>query len=858
MSHKLDVSWRKCATDRNVSHLATPPNLQESRVEANRALRQSFMAGRLIVRHVLLSLSFILLYLVLNRPEVIFISQLGYTAWFPATGLVLGLVLGISPWYVFLVGFSDALAGALIYHQSLRSFGETVGAVGVAVCYATAAYVLRGPLRIDLGLRRRQDVVRYVFVTMAVAAGATAIGVACLAADKAIPWSEFWPSASGWFFGDGIGLLGVAPFLLIHVFPWVRAQLSPKVAEDHRENERSRGTTIRLDLGAIAEAVGQAAAIVTVLWVMFGPRLGHRELLYLGFVPIIWIAMRHGIRRVVTALLALNFGIVVAMHLFAPNPSVIAKVGLFMLVVSAVGLIVGSAVSERHRMARELQEQTIYLNSLIENSPLGIVVVDRRGRVELTNPAFEKLFLYDQRDLAGSDLGCLLSPEDDPAESIQLIPQVPAGQALHTTVRRQRRDGKILDLEVHAVPVVVDGRVRGAYTIYRDISEQIKASEVERKHAELLRQLVTELQLRTSQLTLLNEMGDLLECCETIKEAFDVVSQSVRKLLPEAISGTLYMFRSSRNLVEAAAQWGNTGASEALFPPDTCWGLRRGQPHWSEPAARSVSCGHLAEASPTHCLCVPMVGQGETLGILHLEYATVANAQTGAVPESLQDSQQRLASTVAGQIALSLSSLRLRETLRDQSIRDPLTGLYNRRFMEECLDRELQRATRKNHPLSVLFVDLDHFKRFNDTFGHPAGDLVLRSVADLFRKFFRADDVIGRYGGEEFQIILPESSSEHATVRANALRAEIKKLELQYKNHSLGKVTLSIGVAAFPVHGSTSEELLKVADQCLYKSKAAGRDLVSVATQHDRDRCLADTGREISSDVVNPELTEHK
>jgi PAS domain S-box-containing protein len=258
------------------------------------------------------------------------------------------------------------------------------------------------------------------------------------------------------------------------------------------------------------------------------------------------------------------------MHLFPPNPSVIAKVGLFMLVVSAVGLIVGSAVSERHRMGRELQEQTIYLNSLIENSPLGIVVVDQRGRVELTNPAFEKLFLYDQRDLAGSDLGCLLLPEKAPAESIQLIPQVPAGQALHTNVRRQRRDGKILDLEVHAVPVVVDGHVRGAYTIYRDISEQIKASEVERKQAELLRQLVTELQLRTSQLTLLNEMGDLLECCETIKEAFDVVSQSVRKLLPEAISGTLYVFRSSRNLVEAAAQWGNTGASEALFPPDTC------------------------------------------------------------------------------------------------------------------------------------------------------------------------------------------------------------------------------------------------------------------------------------------------
>jgi diguanylate cyclase (GGDEF)-like protein/PAS domain S-box-containing protein len=687
---------------------------------------------------------------------------------------------------------------------------------------------------------------------MAAAAGSTAIGVASLVADKAIAWTQFWPAASGWFFGDGIGLLGVAPFLLIHVFPWVRSQLSPNVVDDHEEIGPPRKTTTR-SLSAIGEAVGQAAAIVTVLWVMFGPRLGARELHYLGFIPIIWVAMRQGIRRVVSALLAFNFGVVVAMYLFPPSPQVVAKIGLFMLVASAVGLIVGSAVSERHRMARELDEQTTYLNSLIENSPLGIVVLNRRGCVELTNPAFEKLFLYDQQDLAGSDLGCLLLPHSEDAESIALTPQVLAGQAVNTTVRRQRKDGKILDLEVHAVPLVVNNWVRGAYTIYRDISEQIKASEAERKNAELLGQLVTELQLRTHQMTLLNEMGDLLECCGTIKEACVVVSQSVRKLLPEATSGTLYLFRSSRNLVEAAAQWGDAGASVGLFAPHACWSLRRSQPHWSDPLSAGVRCAHLTEGSTTHCLCVPMVGQGDTLGILHLEYGNVSDSPTGAVPERWEDSQQRLASTVAGQIALSLASLRLRETLRDQSIRDPLTGLFNRRFMEESLDRELRRAIRKNHPLSVLFVDLDHFKRFNDTFGHDAGDLVLRSVADLFRKFFRSDDVICRYGGEEFGIILPESPAEQGAVRANALRAAVKKLELQYKNHSLGTVTLSIGVASFPTHGSTSEELLKVADQCLYQSKAAGRDLVTVAPQPDRDPRLSDPGCEAGADPVSSE-----
>ena len=796
-------------------------------------------SGRLIICHATLSIVFVLLYLALNQPSVILISKLGSVAWYPATGLVLAVLLGISPWYAVLVCFSDALAGALVYHQSLLSFGETVGAVGVAACYCTAAYILRGPLQIDLGLRHRRDVVRYVFVTMSAAVVATAIGVACLAGDKSIAWSEFWTASWTWFAGDGIGLLGVAPFFLVHVCPWLRNQLSPEMVEPNQEREHARNQVIRVGAADIAEAVGQAASIVAILWVMFGPRLGSLQLLYLSFVPIIWIAMRQGIRRVVSGLLALNFGIVVAMHVFPTVAGAASKIGLLMLVISGVGLIVGSAVSERHRIALDLQEQTVHLNSLIENSPFGIVVLDQQGRVELTNAAFDQLFRFAQRELAGSDLGCIFVPDDAQAESTLSIEKVISGETLHTTVRRRRKDGHILDLEVHAVPLVVNGRVQGSYMIYKDISEQIRASEAERQHAQVLNQLVTELQLRTKQMTLLSEMGDLLECCGTTQEACAVVAQSVQKLLPEGLSGALYLFKSSRNLLEAAVCWGNASVSEPLFSPETCWGLRRGQPQWSEQAG-GINCSHLAGGSTNKCLCVPMVGQGDTLGILHLEFAGNAETKTDSSSESLQDSQQRLAATVSGQIALSLASLRLRETLRDQSIRDPLTGLFNRRFMEESLEREMQRAVRKNHPVSVLFIDLDHFKRFNDTFGHDAGDLVLRSIADLFRKLFRVDDVICRYGGEEFAIILPESSAENAAIRGNALREEIKKLEIQYKNHTLGRITLSIGVACFPEHGQTSEELVKAADQCLYKSKSAGRDMVTVAIRHSGDRDLAD------------------
>jgi len=781
-----------------------------------------------IFRHFVISAAFVSLYLLLNWPEVIVLAHLGSVAWYPATGLSLAVMLGISPWYAFVVSLADVLAGALIYHQPLHSFGETLGAAGVGACYAGAAFILRGPLAIDPGLRRRQDVARFVFVTMAAAVGATVIGVACLAGDNTIPWSRFVPTAGLWFLGDLIGLVGIAPFLLVHVLPRLRPWAAPSAGPWHGATEPVERPSRKISAAAVLEALGQAAAIAVTLWVVFGPTFGDLELTYLCLVPIIWMAMRQGIRRVVVGSVALNFGIVAAMRIYSSTHLLLVEIGFLMLAVSAVGLITGSAVTERHRASVELQEQTFYLNSLIENSPLGLVVLDPQGKVEMVNPAFEKLLLYDQHELVGSQLDAQFLPGEENSGSLDLLSQVSAGKILHRTLRGRRKDGKTLDLEVHAVPLSVEGRVRGAYTIYNDISEQIKAAEGERKHAESLGELVHELQLRTRQMTLLNEMGDLLECCGTVQEASVVVSQSVQKLFPDAASGALYLFKPSRNLLEAAGKWGKLNA-ETVFTPDECWALRRGRPHWNESGDDAIRCPHLAEDSTSSCLCVPLVGRGDTLGVLRLSFTDDDRAPRNAASGSLRDSRQQLAATVSGQVALSLSSLRLRETLRDQSIRDPLTGLFNRRFMEESLERELQRGARKSHPVSVLYLDLDHFKGFNDAFGHDAGDLVLRAIADLLANFFRSDDVCCRFGGEEFGVILPEAPVEHAAFRANALRAEVKRLKLQYKNQALGMVTLSIGVAAFPQHATTGAELLKVADQCLYQSKAAGRDAVTVA-----------------------------
>lgn len=783
---------------------------------------------RTILRHAFVSFSFLLVYVLLNRPEVIFFSRIGFVAWYPAIGVVMALMLGVSPWYALLVCVANAFTGRVIYAQPVMSFSNTVDAVGVAVCYGVAAYALRGPAQIDLGLRRRWDVVRYVLVSVAAAAVATVIGVACLIADHSIAWSEYKSSALGWFLGDLIGLIGIAPFLLVHVFPHVRKWLSPAPFRRPRST-RARSLRNTISLGSLAETCGQSLTILAVLWVMFGIKDGRYNYFYLSFIPIIWIAMRQGVRRVVTGLLALNFGIVVAMHLFPPTPPLFTKVALLMLVFSAVGLIVGSEVSERHRLAIHLNEQTIYLDSLIQNSPLGIAVLDREGMVELANSAFEKLFQYDRRELASMDIASMGIPDDEATDSSQLIPQIFAGNALHRTVRQRRKDGQLLHLAVHGVPLLLNNEVRGAYLIYEDISEQIRANKAQQQHAESLDQLVKELELHTKQMTALNEMGALLQCSGTVQEASVIVASCMKKLLPEASSGALYLFRSSRDLIEAAARWGKNDVLAPTFPPEACWSLRRGQPHWSESRGSGIACQHLVWSSNFECLCVPMVAQGNTIGVLHLAFGSAIPLRNDSGKENSRDAIQRLAIGAASQIALSLASLRLRETLREQSIRDPLTRLFNRRYLEESLERELQIASRKKQTIAVLFLDLDHFKSFNDTFGHDAGDMVLQSLADLFRNFFRATDICCRYGGEEFAVILPESNAQDAAVRADALRVEVKNLRLQYKRQTLAPLSLSVGIAAFPEHASISDDLLKMADQCLYQSKSRGRDSVTVA-----------------------------
>jgi diguanylate cyclase (GGDEF)-like protein/PAS domain S-box-containing protein len=361
-----------------------------------------------------------------------------------------------------------------------------------------------------------------------------------------------------------------------------------------------------------------------------------------------------------------------------------------------------------------------------------------------------------------------------------------------------------------------------------DISESKRIQEAAQEANEKLARWVGELERRTREISLLNDMGDLLQTCVTAPEACAIIVQFARQLFPND-AGALCLLGGPNNLVEAAAVWGQLPPDELVFAPGECWALRRGRLHVVTDLDSGLVCPHLGKPLTGPYFCVPMMAQGEALGVLHLRESATEAEHVDGLHEQVHEAKRRLVVTVAEHVALALANLKLRETLRTQSIRDQLTGLFNRRYMEESLERELRRGARTRRPLGLILIDLDRFKSFNDSHGHEAGDRLLRAVGHFLQKRMRGGDIACRYGGEEFVFVLPEASLDATADRAEQLRLEVKELQVMHRGRELGPITLSLGVAVFPDHGTTAVELLRAADAALYRAKAEGRDRMVVA-----------------------------
>lgn len=480
----------------------------------------------------------------------------------------------------------------------------------------------------------------------------------------------------------------------------------------------------------------------------------------------------------------------------------------------------------------EMSKSQYFLDSIVENIPLIIYVKEAKNlRFVRLNRAAEEFYGYSRSDWMGKSAGELFpvaeadyyTKTDREVLAGGLVVDIPE-EPIQTRFRGRRI------VQMKKIPIFDnEGKPIYIVAIAEDITDR---QELERALAATAAGMVDTIKLlnrNSIRSGLVNQLGVLLDGCINIEEACAVIAHGAPELFPGRL-GFMSLLNSSDDELELAATWGEGSMGQTVFMPQECWALRRGRLHIS--GETGPVCGHLKGATSTVCLCVPMFAQGDVVGALHIWPSTTSKESDSE--KSYDQSFQQLVLSVSEHVGMAVSNFRLRETLSTMSIRDPLTNLFNRRYLEETLNREITLATRKGTEFGVVQADIDNFKAFNDTHGHIAGDIALKGIAEFLMSSVRDNDVVCRYGGEELTLIFPGASLEITESRAMELCRRVKEVRLMYGDAPLSAPTMSFGVAAFPINGRSSESLLRASDLALYQAKAVGRDKV-VRAQPDPD-----------------------
>ncbi|WP_246149674.1 sensor domain-containing diguanylate cyclase [Tritonibacter litoralis] len=414
------------------------------------------------------------------------------------------------------------------------------------------------------------------------------------------------------------------------------------------------------------------------------------------------------------------------------------------------------------------------------------------------------------------------------------------------------------DVSTHEVanvfePIISNGQVIGAIEFFTDITD-LRDSFLKRvrvllsaltaialitvgvistilyrtnrsRYLALMQQSDTEKTLLSEQLRLardvklLGELNEWLQSSRSLEELFDMVGRFLTHILPKA-EGSVYVYSNSRDVLDGWASW-NGGTHKEHIHPDECWGLRRGRTYEYGANEINFKCGHVDPKNDNPYFCFPLLAHGETVGLLHL------HSKTDCAETFFAD--RGLAQMCAEQISMAIANVRMRDELHDQSVRDPLTGLFNRRHMTDSLRKLINDSERSGAAFTVVAIDVDHFKKFNDTHGHDAGDMVLRAVGSTMEQDCDGDEVACRPGGEEFTVILPDCDVQNGMARAETLRRKVENIKVRYGEKTLPRITISIGVASYPANGTLPQFLLRAADEALYQAKALGRNRVVLA-----------------------------
>lgn len=443
-----------------------------------------------------------------------------------------------------------------------------------------------------------------------------------------------------------------------------------------------------------------------------------------------------------------------------------------------------------------------------------VVATDLEFRIRSWNAAAERIYGWSAAEAIGQPIASLIETSyisNSTEDALQMLLNTGSWSG---EIQQSRRDGSLVPIQ-SSVTLLRDetGLMVGTVAINRDISERKHTEWLLQAVNSRLEQAIVEARRRTAEVTQINQMHDLLQVCQNRSEAAEVISLRLAAIFPEH-SGYLAVRQVGSPILELLSRWGNQHPSRTTFSTEECWALRRGQLHTAIAPDGGPRCRHIAGPRTASYCCLPLSVQGEIYGVLHI--AGTAQPRT------------ELLISVGDAIKLALANIDLREALRDQATHDPLTGLFNRRYLEVTLPRELHRARREDGELCVAMIDIDHFKHFNDRYGHDAGDALLREVAWVFRAGLRKSDIACRYGGEEFLLVLPGSTLVDTAQRLEQICELVRGLQIDFHGRRLGSVSISVGIAALTTDASAAD-LLHTADEALYAAKRAGRDRVVVA-----------------------------
>ncbi len=469
------------------------------------------------------------------------------------------------------------------------------------------------------------------------------------------------------------------------------------------------------------------------------------------------------------------------------------------------------------RITQAAEKRLRAYRSVVKSSADAIIVINRDLTVQSWNAGADRLYGFRSDEMVGQPFKTIF-PSERMGELSANLARLKHGEFIRFETERLTRTGQRITVNVTNSAITdAAGHLLGYSAVARDIGQRKKIEhELQRANADLAKS-VRSLEDRGHQLAILGELSGALQSCLSSPEAYDVVARHCQALLQVYAGARGAVLKLTDGVLELAASWNHAMISDRRLGLQSCWALRRGQSYIVDTERRTPRCEHHA-GSPLPSMCLPLVAQGEAMGILYVE-----RCETG----SFSSIEIELATAAAQQISLGLGNVALREKLQNQSIRDPLTGIYNRRHLQDLLPREIRRMERSGQPVAFLLIDVDFFKTINDICGHDAGDVVLKSLARVLQSHVRGEDIVFRFGGEEFCVILPGADHEAARRRAEMIRESVMLMPLT--GSKIGPLTVSIGVAVTGEANINSEQLVKAADEALYEAKKSGRNRVVVS-----------------------------